>query len=49
MATSKASDPLALTVAMLQLSNQWHADEHRLVYPSPCSSLERPPKRLSMM
>jgi hypothetical protein len=45
----KPNLPPALTVAMLLLSNRWNADEHRLVYPSPCSSLERPPKSLSMM
>lgn len=33
----------------LQFSNKWVADDRRLVYPSPCFDLERPPKGLSIV
>lgn len=45
----KPNLPPVQTVVTLQLSNYWHADEHCLVYPPPCSSLERPPKHFSMI
>jgi|APTNR8051073442_1049403.scaffolds.fasta_scaffold01205_5 hypothetical protein len=31
------------------LSNRWLADEHRLVYPAPCDTLQRPPNRLPVV
>lgn len=44
----KPNLPPTYAVRLTALSNQWIADEHRLVYPAPCACLERPPKHLSI-
>lgn len=45
----KPNLPSVQALAALEFTDQWTIEERRLVYPSPCSSLERPPKRLAMM
>ena len=42
----KPNVPPTHAVGIPPLSDQWIADDRRLVYPAPCACLERPPKRL---
>ena len=42
----KPNVPRTHAMGVPSLSNQWIADERRPVYPAPCATLERPPKRL---
>ncbi|MGL1835154.1 hypothetical protein ACKVEX_16335 [Rhodocyclaceae bacterium SMB388] len=45
----KPNVPPSHAMRFLPLSNQWAANEHRLVYPAPCVCLERPPKGLPIV
>ena len=42
----KPNVPPTHAMAIPPLSDQWVADDRRSVYPAPCATLERPPKRL---
>jgi ABC-type nickel/cobalt efflux system permease component RcnA len=42
----KPNVPPAHAMGIPPLSDQWVADDRRSVYPAPCATLERPPKRL---